>query len=171
VTLVRVSRRLQPVDAGTRPSALARDSAAGGPLVHPLRLALLLAGGYVGLCSVYVVLSSRRAAALAESIGELQHYEQFKGLGFVALTGLVFFAFSWWVLHRLTRKELALLQQRDVLANAEGRVLSGTLAAAGAIPSARDSTSCAWSRTRWTSRGATPTSTAAGSPPPPPVVH
>lgn len=114
----------------TRAIAGSSGSGAGGPLARPLRLAALLAGGYLVLCSAYIVLSSRRAAEVAGSIGELQRYEQFKGLGFVAVSGLVFFCFSWWLLHRLARKEVALLQHRDALANAEGKVLSGTLAAA-----------------------------------------
>jgi two-component system sensor histidine kinase HydH len=116
-------------DEQARTIGTAPDPEPRGPLARPLRLALLLSGGYVALCSAYIVVSSRRAAQLAESIGELRHYEEFKGLGFVAVTGLVFFAFAWTVLHRLARREAALLQQRAVLASVEGKVLAGAFAA------------------------------------------
>jgi signal transduction histidine kinase len=94
----------------------------------PLTAAIGLAVLYVALCSGYIVLSTRWAAELARSIVELERYERWKGLGFVAVTGLLFFGAAWLALRRIAETHAALVRQREALAAADGRVLTGTLA-------------------------------------------
>ena len=74
------------------------------PAVRPLVLALALATGYALLCGSYIVLSGRAVAERASDVGDLAHMEQLKGLGFVASTALVFFAFAWFLLRRLAAR-------------------------------------------------------------------
>jgi len=81
------------------------------------------------LCSAYILLSSARAAELASSLVELQRFEQWKGVIFVAFTGLLFFGVAWLALRRLAAQQLLLERQREVLAAAEGPVLAGAFAA------------------------------------------
>jgi signal transduction histidine kinase len=61
---------------------------------------------------------------------ELQRFEQWKGVGFVAATGLFFFLAAWLVLRRLAAQQRLLERQRAVLAAADGPVLAGTFSAA-----------------------------------------
>jgi signal transduction histidine kinase len=84
----------------------------------------------VALCSTYIVLSSAWAARLAGSVVELQRFEQWKGLVFVALTGALFFTRAWWMLERIARQSSALERQRALLEAAEGPVLAGSFSSA-----------------------------------------
>lgn len=120
--------------ATLRSEALSSSSPASGrrptAALHPFRAALALAGVYVLLCSAYIMLSSARAAQLASSVVELQRFEQWKGVAFVAFTGLLFFGAAWLALQRLARQQEVLERQRALLAAAEGPVLAGSFAAA-----------------------------------------
>jgi two-component system sensor histidine kinase HydH len=99
------------------------------PDVHPVVLATALAAGYAALCGAYIVFSGRVAARVSESVPQLASIELFKGLGFVAATALSFFAFAWWLLHRLAlRQRLVQSQQRALLAK-DRRALTGLFAA------------------------------------------
>lgn len=112
------------------PHATTRDPSDPAHPIRPLRTALLLAGAYLVLCSVYIVLSTAWAARVAGSVMELQHFEQWKGLGFVAITGALFFAVAWWLLERIARQSAALERQRALLEAAEGPALAGAFSAA-----------------------------------------
>jgi signal transduction histidine kinase len=112
------------------PHATTRDPSHPAHPIRPLRTALLLAGAYLVLCSVYIVLSSAWAAHAAGSIVELKNFEQWKGLGFVAVTGALFFAVAWWLLDRIAGQSAALERQRALLEAAEGPALAGAFSAA-----------------------------------------
>lgn len=98
--------------------------------LRPLPVALLLGVSYVAFCSAYILLSSARAARLASSVVELERFEQWKGVAFVAITGLLFFAAAWLVLRRLAAQQEQLERQQAVLAAAEGPALAGAFSAA-----------------------------------------
>jgi two-component system C4-dicarboxylate transport sensor histidine kinase DctB len=98
--------------------------------LHPLRTAIALSILYLLLCSIYIVLSSAEAARVAESVVELRRFEQWKGLAFVAATGALFFALSWFSLERLARQGEVLARKRALLEAAEGPALVGSFSAA-----------------------------------------
>jgi len=109
---------------GWQPDAEADDD---GP--HPALLATLFAGVYALLCGAYIVLSGRWAARAAGDVSALAAIEQWKGLGFVAATALLFFGLAWWMLHRLAARQRLIQRQRRALVAGERRALAGVFAA------------------------------------------
>jgi two-component system sensor histidine kinase HydH len=99
------------------------------PGVRPLVLALALATVYALLCGSYIVLSGRIVAERASDVGDLAQMELLKGLGFVASTALVFFAFAWFLLRRLAARQRVVLAQRRALVVADRRALAGLFCA------------------------------------------
>jgi signal transduction histidine kinase len=76
------------------------------------------------------VISSRAAARIAHTIVDLERFERWKGLTFVALTSAAFLAAAHVARRRSARQQELLERQREALARADGRVLAGTLAGA-----------------------------------------
>lgn len=66
--------------------------------ISPARRATISSLVYILICSLYILVSSRIAASLAQSTRQLQEIEALKGIGFVVVTGLIFFLISlaWW---------------------------------------------------------------------------
>ncbi len=94
------------------------------------RYAAILAGAYVLLASVYIVLSGRVAAALSHSVEELQRIETVKGVLYVAVTALLIFAGARWAMRRMEHDAHELLRREQALVANEGRVFAGLTAAA-----------------------------------------
>ncbi len=80
---------------------------------------------YLVICSAYIVLSSRMAAALAESTQQLQTIEAVKGILFVIVTSLLFFFLCLSFLIRIERQKKLLLQSER---RAVAAMCSATLA-------------------------------------------
>jgi signal transduction histidine kinase len=93
------------------------------------RLAGLMAGGYLLLASVYIVVSDNLAARLSASVQELHVLEHYKGLAFVAVTGLGVFLANRWAFNRLDGATAELLRRERALLDTERRVFAGLLAA------------------------------------------
>lgn len=106
------------------------DAVADPAALRPRRTAALLAAGYVALCSVYILVSSRLAAVFADDERELEQFERWKGTGFVVVTGVAFYwaAATW--LRRIEAQRRHLVEQQARLAAADRRALAGELAAA-----------------------------------------
>ncbi len=107
-----------------------REDSSPAQAIRPRRTALLLSGAYLALCSAYIVLSTAWAAHLAESVIELERFERWKGLVFVAVTGALFYALARLMLERIARQNRVLERQRALLEAAEGPALAGAFSAA-----------------------------------------
>lgn len=94
------------------------------------RYAALLAGAYVLLASVYIILSGYLAAGASRSVEELRRIETIKGVLYVAVTSLLIFAGARWAMHRMERDAQELLRREQALVANEGRVFAGLTAAA-----------------------------------------
>jgi signal transduction histidine kinase len=117
---------------------MSAESAKSGPplqlsrsnAVLPLRLAIWVSSAYIVLCSAYIVVSSTELANRVTSVIELRNYEVLKGLLFVFVTGLVFFAFSWFLFRRIAKQQARIATQMHALLQAEQRTLASVFAAA-----------------------------------------
>lgn len=91
----------------------------------PLRRAAASTLVYVTVCTIYIVVSSRLAAAFAQTTQQLQTIEAFKGIAFVVVTGVLFFFLSlaWW---RRSHRQTELLLQSE--RRAVAAMYSATLA-------------------------------------------
>lgn len=94
------------------------------------RYAAMLAGAYVLLASVYIILSGYLAAGASHSVEELRRIETIKGVLYVAVTSLLIFAGARWAMHRMERDAQELLRREQALVANEGRVFAGLTAAA-----------------------------------------
>lgn len=94
-----------------------------------LQRALLIAGAYFAIAIAYIVSSSRLAALLAPSIGDLQRVETLKGMGFVAVTAIGVFVATRSALVSAERTAAELQRQRDALVATERQALAGMMAA------------------------------------------
>lgn len=98
-------------------------------LTHrPMLAAAILAGGYMLVGVGYILISSQVAAALVGSVTELRTVEEFKGIAFVAVTGLALFALTSSGLRRIARHQQEADAHLEALAAAEHRALVGMLA-------------------------------------------
>jgi signal transduction histidine kinase len=94
------------------------------------RYAAMLAGAYVLLASVYIILSGYLAAGASHSVEELRRIETIKGVLYVAVTSLLIFAGAQWAMRRMERDARELLRREQALVANEGRVFAGLTAAA-----------------------------------------
>ncbi len=97
---------------------------------RPVRRALFYAGIYLLLASSYILLSTWLAGLLSESVQQLQYFELFKGLAFVAVTSLLLFGLCLSLLHRIQRHEVQIARQIDALNKSERAMLTGMFAGA-----------------------------------------
>jgi two-component system sensor histidine kinase HydH len=98
--------------------------------LKPLRYALLLALSYLLVAGAYILVSSRLAAAIASNVAELQRIEQFKGIVFVVVTGLLLFFAAWFLFRRFAQDETARALERRAMALMQSKAYSAELAAA-----------------------------------------
>lgn len=108
--------------------ATVEDAPAKAAVWSPLMLATLLAAGYCILCAVYIVLSTRGAAAISLDIPHMAGIETAKGIGFVILTGALFFAFSWVVLSQLEAERSRMRRQQRLIVTVDQRSIAGLFA-------------------------------------------
>jgi signal transduction histidine kinase len=97
--------------------------------IRPNRIAALLAVIYVAASVIYIVVSSRLAAAAAQTIERLEHVELVKGTLFVVTTGGLLYVVALLLLIRVKKQEEILVSQRDTLIASEHRSLAGLFAA------------------------------------------
>lgn len=98
------------------------------PSSSPLLVSALLTFLYVSLCTLYIIISTNFAASLSVTVEQLEKIELWKGLVFVALTGIVYFGAAYFLLRRLSTQEARILRQEIALAAAEGRSMAGIFA-------------------------------------------
>jgi signal transduction histidine kinase len=91
--------------------------------------AAILAGAYVLLASLYIILSGYLAAGASHSVEELRRIETVKGVLYVAATSLLFFAGARWSMRRMEHDARELLRREQALVANEGRVFAGLTAA------------------------------------------
>ena len=96
--------------------------------LRPLPIALLVAGIYTIASVVYIRVSSSIAARLSHSVAEMQAIEQYKGIFFVLVTGLLLFVIAWLLLNALRRRDEELLRNRNVLISSERVAIAGIFA-------------------------------------------
>jgi two-component system sensor histidine kinase HydH len=101
-------------------------------LVHPTRMAALLAGAYWLLCGAYIPISSGLAARASSSVKDLERLEVVKGIVFVLVTGAGLFAVSWLLLRHIAEQERRLEDQRSLLVSSERRAAAAMFAASAA---------------------------------------
>ncbi len=96
---------------------------------RPGLYAALLAGAYLVLAGLYIVVSTAIAAGDASSVAELHRAEQVKGLIFVLVTGGLLFALALVLFSRLARADRREARAREALLAAERRASAGLFAA------------------------------------------
>jgi len=92
--------------------------------------ALFIAGAYCVSAALYIVLSSRVAAALASDVASLERIERMKGVAFILVTSAVLFFATRYSLLRTAADARALAQQREALVATERKATAGMMAAA-----------------------------------------
>jgi signal transduction histidine kinase len=102
--------------------------AAPGLSSRPLVVSAILAFLYVLLCTVYITISTNFAASLSLTVAQLEKIELWKGLVFVAVTGVAYFGAAYVLLRRLSTQEARILRQENALVAAEGRSMAGIFA-------------------------------------------
>lgn len=95
-----------------------------------VRRAITIAGTYALVGGLYILVSSRLAASLTPTIGDLALVETIKGLLFIAVTSLLVFVTSWRSLRAQAEAAASLARQRAALVSAERMALAGVTAAA-----------------------------------------
>jgi K+-sensing histidine kinase KdpD len=90
----------------------------------PLRTAAEAALAYILMCTLYIVLSSRYAAAVANTRYNLQFIETGKGVAFVAVTGLIYFAVAYAHFRKIYRQAATIAAQEVVLLKEERKIMS-----------------------------------------------
>lgn len=92
--------------------------------------ALFVAGTYGVSAALYIVLSSRVAAALATDVASLERIERIKGVAFILVTSAVLFLATRFAVRRAAADGRALQQQREALVATERKATAGMMAAA-----------------------------------------
>lgn len=110
------------------PQPIIEDVPIRGLLHRSSVLALLLAGSYTLLSSVYIRISSSMAATQSRSVVELQQIEQNKGIWFVVVSGLLLFLVSYALLKALQHRNEQILRSRNVLIASERLAIAGIFA-------------------------------------------
>lgn len=85
----------------------------------------VIAGVYVAVAGAYIVLSGRVARAMAGSVEELERLERFKGIAFVAVTGLGLFLVACLVLRKQQADADEAARARETLLKSERTALAG----------------------------------------------
>lgn len=85
----------------------------------------VIAGVYVAVAGAYIVLSGRVARAMAGSVEELERLERFKGIAFVAVTGLGLFLVAYLALRKQQADADEAARARETLLKSERNALAG----------------------------------------------
>lgn len=93
------------------------------------RYAVVVAGGYLAVCSLYIVYSGRVAASVVRDVAALERLETAKGVGFVVASSVMLLGATYWALRRMERAGDELLRHQKMLLASERRVTAGVLAA------------------------------------------
>ncbi|MBX3464461.1 MAG: HAMP domain-containing histidine kinase [Planctomycetes bacterium] len=91
--------------------------------------ALGLAFAYGGVAAIYILVSSRLAAAHATTIDDLLAIETGKGIGFVLVTTLLTFVGGLLAMRRIERDADELVRRERALLAVNGKVFAGVMAA------------------------------------------
>lgn len=95
---------------------------------RPTRVALLLSLSYMVLCAGYIFVSTTWAARHAESLDALARIEQWKGVVFILITALLFYAFALVVLRKIQHQNDLLREQEAAMLKADRLNLAGAMA-------------------------------------------
>ena len=87
--------------------------------------AAMIAGAYVALAGAWIIFSGAIARSLAGSVEELERLERYKGIGFVAVTGIGLFAVAWLVLRKQMADADVAERARENLLKSERNALAG----------------------------------------------
>lgn len=104
--------------------------------VHPARQALLLAMIYGLFALLWILVSGKVAAYVADTVQELARIETYKGFGFVSVTTLLLFVLSYLLFSQISRSAMRLLQSQTQLVQAERDGISALVASSLAHDSA-----------------------------------
>jgi two-component system sensor histidine kinase HydH len=85
----------------------------------------VIAGTYVAIAGAYIVFSGQVARAMADSVDELERLERFKGIAFVAVTGLALFVVTYLVLRKQQSDADQANRARESLLKSERNALAG----------------------------------------------
>lgn len=94
----------------------------------PRREALRLAGAYLVLAAIYILVSTQLAEVYADSSEQMANIETIKGLGFIVVTATALWALNAMQLTRLRRRDAQFGRMDRALQNAQRSVLAGTIA-------------------------------------------
>jgi signal transduction histidine kinase len=92
------------------------------------RYAAALAGAYVVVAGLYILLSTHLAAALASSLQDLEVLERIKGIAFVLVTGAALFVLARTLFGRWLRSSEEVARAREAIMRADRHALPGLLA-------------------------------------------
>ena len=84
---------------------------------------------YILLCSFYILLSGHIAASIAESAEQLRLIESLKGIAFILVTGLLFFAISYTQWQRIRNQQHTITTQEHALLLHERRTVAAMCSA------------------------------------------
>lgn len=94
-----------------------------------LRYSGALALGYLIVAGIYILVSSRFAALMAETLEDLERVERTKGLLFVVTTSMLLFGLAFVLFRRLEKSAEELARSREALLQAERVATTGLFAA------------------------------------------
>ena len=98
-------------------------------MTSPARQAVESGVLYILLCSTYILVSGYLATRAAGTPEHLHEIETVKGIAFIVVTGVLFFAISYLRLRRIRRQEQTIIVQEKTLLQAERRLLAAMSAA------------------------------------------
>ena len=98
-------------------------------VTNPARQAIESAALYTAMCGLYITVSGYLATRAAGTPEHLHEIETVKGIAFVVVTGVLFFAISYLRLGRLRRQEETIIVQEKALIQAERRFVAAMSAA------------------------------------------
>lgn len=96
--------------------------------INPLKTALLLALFYFIIGAIYIFISGKIAADVAQTVEELAAIEMIKGNIYVVVTGILLFIFAYFLLKMTARHQIAVNAYRNELIAAERRAAAGLFA-------------------------------------------
>lgn len=94
------------------------------PILNPARWSLVCSLIYILLCTGYIIYSDKIATWLARSPQELERLQTFKGVGFVLITGGIFFVVSCHRWQKISRQARLISRQHEALVRAEARMVA-----------------------------------------------
>jgi len=90
--------------------------------------AMIIPAVYILLATLYILFSSKFAAIIARDVNQLQLIEQYKGLGYVFITGLLLYALCYYLFKRLHIQTKLLVQtERQAVAGMAGACMAHDL--------------------------------------------